>query len=30
MGGLGHVQFTPLTIGGDTWPGLMVWTDHPG
>jgi methenyltetrahydromethanopterin cyclohydrolase len=29
MGGLGHVQFTPLTIGGDTWPGLMVWTDHP-
>ena len=29
MGGLGHVQFTPLTIGGETWPGLMVWTDHP-
>jgi methenyltetrahydromethanopterin cyclohydrolase len=29
MGGLGHVQFTPLTIGSDAWPGLMVWTDHP-
>ncbi len=29
MGGLGHVQFTPLTIGGETWPGVMVWTDHP-
>jgi len=29
MGGLGHVQFTPVTIGGDSWPGLMVWTDHP-
>jgi methenyltetrahydromethanopterin cyclohydrolase len=29
MGGLGHVQFAPLTIGGDSWPGLMVWTDYP-
>jgi methenyltetrahydromethanopterin cyclohydrolase len=29
MGGLGHVQFAPLTIGGETWPGVMVWTDHP-
>ena len=29
MGGLGHIQFTPVTIGGDSWPGLMVWTDHP-
>jgi methenyltetrahydromethanopterin cyclohydrolase len=29
MGGLGHVQFAPLTIGGDTWPGVLVWTDHP-
>ena len=29
MGGLGRVQFAPLTIGGDTWPGVMVWTDHP-
>ena len=29
MGGLGHVEAAPLTIGGDTWPGLHVWTDHP-
>jgi len=29
MGGLGHVAFAPLTIGGDTWSGIHVWTDHP-
>src|SRR5712691_9038666 len=29
MGGLGHVEFAPLTIGGETWPGVQVWTDHP-
>lgn len=29
MGGLGHVSFTSMTIGSDTWPGLQVWTDHP-
>ena len=29
MGGLGHVSFVPLTIGGDTWSGVHVWTDHP-
>jgi methenyltetrahydromethanopterin cyclohydrolase len=29
MGGLGHVAFTSLTIEGDTWPGVQVWTDHP-
>jgi methenyltetrahydromethanopterin cyclohydrolase len=29
MGGLGHVEPAPLTIAGDTWPGLHVWTDHP-
>ena len=29
MGGLGHVAFAPLTIGGETWPGVEVWTDHP-
>jgi methenyltetrahydromethanopterin cyclohydrolase len=29
MGGLGHVGFTSLTIGGETWPGIEVWTDHP-
>ena len=29
MGGLGHVTFVPLTIGGETWSGVNVWTDHP-
>src|SRR6195256_955247 len=29
MGGLGHVEFAPLTIGGESWPGVHVWTDHP-
>src|SRR5688500_6728282 len=29
IGGLGHVDFTSLTIGGDSWPGVNVWTDHP-
>jgi methenyltetrahydromethanopterin cyclohydrolase len=29
MGGLGHVELTPVAIGGEMWPGLMVWTDHP-
>jgi methenyltetrahydromethanopterin cyclohydrolase len=29
MGGLGHIEFTSLTIGGETWPGVNVWTDHP-
>ena len=29
MGGLGHVAYVPLTIGGDSWPGVQVWTDHP-
>jgi methenyltetrahydromethanopterin cyclohydrolase len=29
MGGLGHVEFAPLTIGGGSWPGVNVWTDHP-
>ena len=29
MGGLGHVSHAPVAIGGDTWPGLQVWTDHP-
>src|SRR5436190_17750185 len=28
MGGLGHVAFAPLTIGGEAWPGVQVWTDH--
>src|SRR6184192_3065295 len=29
MGGLGHVDYTPVQIGGDSWPGVRVWTDHP-
>lgn len=29
MGGLGHVSYTSLAIGGTAWPGVQVWTDHP-
>jgi methenyltetrahydromethanopterin cyclohydrolase len=29
MGGLGHVSYATVAIGGETWPGLCVWTDHP-
>jgi methenyltetrahydromethanopterin cyclohydrolase len=29
MGGLGHIEFTSITIGGEAWPGVNVWTDHP-
>src|SRR5688572_17419130 len=29
MGGLGHFEFTSLTIDGEAWPGVHVWTDHP-
>jgi methenyltetrahydromethanopterin cyclohydrolase len=29
MGGLGHVNFVPLLIGGDPYQGVHVWTDHP-
>jgi methenyltetrahydromethanopterin cyclohydrolase len=29
MGGLGHVEYAALTIGGETWPGVQVWSDHP-
>ncbi len=29
LGGLGRVAYTPLQIGGVSWPGLTVWTDHP-
>ncbi len=29
MGGLGHVDFAPTTIGGEMMPGVQVWTDHP-
>ncbi len=29
MGGLGNVTTTPVQIGGESYPGLLVWTDHP-
>ena len=29
MGGLGHASFVPLSIGGDPYNGVHVWTDHP-
>jgi methenyltetrahydromethanopterin cyclohydrolase len=29
MGGLGQVSCTPVQIGDQSYPGLMVWTDHP-
>ncbi len=30
MGGLGDIAYAPVVIDGDTWPGVQVWTDHPG
>jgi methenyltetrahydromethanopterin cyclohydrolase len=29
MGGLGRVEYATLTIEGESWPGVQVWTDHP-
>jgi len=29
MGGLGHASFVPLSIDGDAYHGVQVWTDHP-
>ena len=29
MGGLGNVTYAPVTVGGRSWPGVTVWTDHP-
>lgn len=29
MGGLGRVSLAPLTIDGESWPGVQVSTDHP-
>jgi methenyltetrahydromethanopterin cyclohydrolase len=29
MGGIGHVTYAPLSIAGETWPGVQVWTDQP-
>jgi methenyltetrahydromethanopterin cyclohydrolase len=29
LGGLGRVEYATLTIDGESWPGVQVWTDHP-
>jgi methenyltetrahydromethanopterin cyclohydrolase len=29
MGGLGHVDLAMLSIEGESWPAVQVWTDHP-
>ena len=29
MGGLGRVDLTTMTIDGESWPAVHVWTDHP-
>jgi methenyltetrahydromethanopterin cyclohydrolase len=29
MGGLGRIEFAPITIDGESWSGVQVWTDHP-
>ena len=29
MGGLGNVTAAPVQLGGESYPGLLVWTDHP-
>jgi len=29
MGGLGHVSYQPVIIGGESFQGVQVWTDHP-
>jgi len=29
MGGLADIAYPPIPIGGDTWPGVRIWTDHP-
>ncbi len=29
MGGLGDVDYATLNLGGESWPGVQVRTDHP-
>jgi methenyltetrahydromethanopterin cyclohydrolase len=29
MGGVGHVDLTTVTLAGESWPAVHVWTDHP-
>src|SRR5881296_2458664 len=28
-GGLADIAYPPVPIGGEIWPGVRVWTDHP-
>src|SRR5256712_8421030 len=28
-GGWVNISYPPVPIGGETWPGVRVWTDHP-
>src|SRR3989440_2019900 len=28
-GGLADIAYPPVPIGGETWPGVRAWTDHP-
>src|SRR5207249_11144460 len=28
-GGLADIAYPPVPIGGEIWPGIRVWTDHP-
>src|SRR3984957_3569532 len=29
MGGLGHITYQRMSIGGESYQGVEVWTDHP-
>jgi methenyltetrahydromethanopterin cyclohydrolase len=29
MGGLGHVSYQPVVVGGEPFQGVQVWTDQP-
>jgi methenyltetrahydromethanopterin cyclohydrolase len=29
MGGLGDIEYASLHLGGENWPGVQVYTDHP-
>jgi methenyltetrahydromethanopterin cyclohydrolase len=29
MGGLGSIAYSPVQVGDQSWPGVLVWTDHP-
>lgn len=29
MGGVGNAAYTPVQVGARSWPGVIVYTDHP-